>query len=179
MSTATANGYQRLAPDTLRIERVLDAPPETVWRWLVDPALREQWFAGGTAADKEGEFELAFDHDKLSADDVPYPEKYAKSKGSVSKERVLRIQPPRLLTYSWMGGKEGQVTFELFPSGKQTRLVLTHSGITGPSPYKSFSGGWLSHLAVLQTKLAGGLVRDFWALHARTVAELSATQPED
>ena len=52
------------------------------------------------------------------------------------------------------------------------RLVLTHSGITGPAPMASFAGGWNSHLGVLQTKLAGGEVRDFWALHARSTEEV-------
>ena len=176
MSTAATNGYQRLSPDTLRIERLLDAPPETVWRWLVDPALRSQWFAGGTTADKEGALDLVFDHDQLSADPVPYPEKYGKSKGAVSHEQVLRAEAPRLLTYTWSEGKQGQVTFELFPSGKQTRLVLTHSGINGPAPYSSYSGGWLTHLAVLETKLQGGVVRNFWALLEKTAAELAAHQ---
>jgi uncharacterized protein YndB with AHSA1/START domain len=171
---AATNGYQRISPDTLRIERMLDAPVATVWRWLVDPTLRAQWFAGGSPAEREGDFDLVFDHDKLSADEVPYPERHAKSRGAVSHERILQIDPPRLLTYTWSGGKEGQVTFELFPSGDQTRLVLTHSGISGPAPYSSYSGGWLSHLAVLQIRLGGGVVRDFWALHARTVAELAA-----
>jgi uncharacterized protein YndB with AHSA1/START domain len=176
MNTAIETSFQRLAPDTLRIERLLDAPVATVWRWLVEPDLRAQWFAGGTASDKEGDFDLVFNHDNLSADPVPYPPQNAKWKGSVNRECVLHIDPPRLLTYTWMGGKEGQVSFELFPSGEKTRLVLTHSGITGPAPMASFNGGWLSHLAVLQTKLAGGVVRDFWALHRKSV-DLVAAHP--
>jgi hypothetical protein len=58
---------QRISPDTLRMERLLDAPVEKVWRWLVEPELRALWFAGGTAADRPGEFELHFDHDRLSS----------------------------------------------------------------------------------------------------------------
>ena len=69
------------------------------------------------------------------------------------------------------------MSLELFPAGTagdKTRLVLTHSGITGPAPFADFTGGWLSHLAVLQTKLAGGVVRDFWALHKKVLAEVAA-----
>lgn len=175
MSIKPSFELQRLAPDTLRIERELDAPPEKVWQWLADPELRSQWFARGTAADKEGELQLVFDHDKLSADAVPYPEKYARHKGAVGRERVVRIDPPRLLTWTWDGGKEGEVTFELFPTtGGKTRLVLTHSGITGPAPMADFGGGWLSHVAVLQTRLAGGVVRDFWALHLESIAAVKS-----
>ncbi len=173
MSDLTQHEFQRIAPDTLRIERTLDAPVETVWRWLTEPELRQQWFAGGTASDKPGEFELVFDHDHLSADAVPYPEKYAKWQGVSTRERVLRVEPPRLLTYTWDGGKEGTVTFELFPLGEKTRLVLTHSGITGPAPMADFGGGWLSHVAVLQTRLGGGVVRDFWALHLEAIAAVA------
>ena len=162
--------FERVAPDTLRIERILDAPVETVWRWLVEPELRSQWFAGGTPADKEGDLELVFDHDNLSADPVPYPPQYAKWKGATSHERVERVEAPRLLTYTWDGGKEGRVTFELFPEGKKTRLVFTHTGISGPPAMADFGGGWLSHFAVLQARLAGGVVRDFWAIHLKLVA---------
>lgn len=165
---------QRLAPDTLRMERLLDAPVDTVWRWLVDPALRALWFAGGTPCDKPGDFELVFDHDSLSSTPVPCPAEYQKHRGHKATERVLRVEPPHLLQYTWAGGKEGTVTFELFPSGTGTRLVLTHAGITGPVPFGNFSGGWLSHLSVLQTKLAGGTVPDFWALHARSTAKVKA-----
>jgi len=166
---------EKLSADTIRMERILDAPVETVWRWLTEPDLRKQWFAGG-AVDPHvgGEIALTFDHDNLSADDVPYPERYAASKGAVARERIVSFEPPHVLAFSWDGGKEGVARFELFPDGDRTRLVLTHSGITGPGPMANFGGGWNSHLAVLQAKLAGETVRDFWALHAKSAAAIKA-----
>ena len=159
---------ERVAPDAIRLERMLDAPPETVWRYLTEAELREQWFMGGTDARPGGEFELLVDHDKLSDDDVPYPESHECFKGSIFHEQVIRFEPPRLLETTFQGGKSGIVTYELFREGERTRLVLTHSGITSPSGFYDFGGGWTSHLAVLQEKLAGRSVRNFWELHARS-----------
>jgi len=73
-----------------------------------------------------------------------------------------------LLRTSFQGGKGGVVTYELIPEGEKTRLVLTHSEITSPSGFQDFGGGWNSHLTVLQEKLAGRDVRNFWELHAQS-----------
>jgi uncharacterized protein YndB with AHSA1/START domain len=159
---------ERVAPDAIRLERVLDAPPETVWRYLTEAELRQQWFMGGTDAAGVGEFDLVVDHDKLSSDDVPYPESHECYKGAVWTEKVIRFDPPRLLETTFQGGKNGKVTYELVPEGKRTRLVLTHSGITSDAGFRSFGGGWNSHMTVLQERLAGRAVRDFWALHAQS-----------
>ncbi|WP_070156580.1 SRPBCC family protein [Sphingobium phenoxybenzoativorans] len=162
---------ERIGADTIRFERILDAPVETVWRYLTDAELRGQWFAGGPMEPcVGGTVELLFDHDTLSADDVPYPAEYAASKGAVGRETVEQFDAPRLLAFTWDGGKEGVAEFRLFPEGERTRLVLTHSGISGPGPMANFGGGWHSHLAVLQGVLSGEKVRDFWALHARSEA---------
>jgi uncharacterized protein YndB with AHSA1/START domain len=163
---------ERTAPDAIRLERVLDAPIEKVWRYLTEAELRQQWFMGGTDATGVGEFELLVDHDKLSTDNVPYPDSYECFKGAVWTERVLRFEPPRLLQTTFQGGKNGTVTYELFPDAEQTRLVLTHGGIVSPVGAQDFGGGWNSHLAVLEEKLAGRSVRNFWELHARSREEV-------
>jgi len=158
----------RVAPGAIRLERLLDAPAETVWRYLTEAELRSQWFMGGSDATPGGEFELLNDHDNLSDDDVPYPESYAPYEGKTWEERVLRFEPPRLLETTFQSGKNGVVTFELLPEGERTRLVLTHSGIESGTGAQDFGSGWNSHMIVLQERLAGRSVRDFWALHARS-----------
>jgi uncharacterized protein YndB with AHSA1/START domain len=168
MAEAMLAPVQRISPDTIRLERLLDAPPETVWRYLTEAELRREWFMGGTDARPDSEFELVVDHDNLSADDVPYPEDYAAAKGKHYTDKVMRFDPPRLLETTFAGGKNGVVTYELFPEGDRTRLVLTHSGIQSGTGAQDFGSGWNSHLTVLQEKLAGRTVRNFWELHARS-----------
>ena len=130
---------ERVAPDAIRLERLLDAPPETVWRYLTEAELRGQWFMGGTDATPGGEFDLRVDHDRLSDDkNVPYPDGYAQFKGTVWAEKVVRFEPPRLLETTFQSGKNGRVRFELFSEGAQTRLVITHSGIESPTGSQDF-----------------------------------------
>jgi len=132
---------ERTAPDAIRLERIFDAPVEKVWRYLTEAELRQQWFMGGTDATGVGEFELLVDHDKLSTDKVPYPESYECFKGATWTEKVIRFQPPRVLETTFQGGNNGTVTYELFPDGERTRLVLTHSGIVSPVGAQDFGGG--------------------------------------
>ena len=166
-STKARPPVARIAPDAIRLERTLDASVDTVWRYLTEAELRSRWFMGGTDATSDGEFDLVVDHDQLSDGEAPYPESYAAFKGAVWSERVIRFDPPRLLATTFQGGKNGEVTYELFAEGEKTRLVLTHSGIASPSGFKDFGGGWCSHLAVLEERLAGRSVPNFWELHAR------------
>lgn len=163
---------RKVAPDSIRLERLLDAPIETVWRYLTEAELRRQWFMGGTDARPDGEFELLNDHDNLSDQPVPYPEGYAEFKGKTWNETVIRFDPPRLLETTFQGGKNGNVTFELFPESGKTRLVLTHSGIASPVGAQDFGSGWNSHLTVLQKRLAGESVPNFWQLHTRSREEV-------
>lgn len=160
---------KRIAPDTIQLERTLDAPVETVWRYLTEAELRRDWFMGGTDATAGGEFDLKVDHDNLSEDkDVEYPESYAEFKGAVWTEKVIRFEPPRLLETTFQGGKNGTVTYELSSQGAKSRLVITHSGIVSGTGAQDFGSGWNSHLTVLEERLAGHGVKNFWTLHAQS-----------
>jgi uncharacterized protein YndB with AHSA1/START domain len=169
VATQARAPLEKIAPDAIRLERVLDAPVEKVWRYLTEAGLRSQWFMGGTDATGVGEFDLLVDHDKLSDEpNVPYPESYECFKGATWVEKVMRFDPPRLLETTFQGGKNGTVTYELRPEDGKTRLVLTHSGITSGTGFQDFGAGWNSHLTVLQDRLAGRGVPNFWALHGKS-----------
>lgn len=160
----------------LRFERVLAAPVDTVWKYLTDPELRARWFMGGeTESRVGGKIHMIFDHDTLSDGDAPMPEKYAANKGATWFETITVWDPPRALAYSWDNGDAGEVSFTLEPIGDdQTRLVLHHTGLRGPSDAKNFGGGWGSHLAVLEARLKGEHVENFWAIHAEKEAIAAA-----
>ena len=81
---------------------------------------------------------------------------------------IISVEPPRVLETTFQGGKNGIVTYELFPDGERTRLVLTHREIQTPKGFHDFGTGWTSHLAVLEEKLAGRSVPNFWALHEQS-----------
>jgi uncharacterized protein YndB with AHSA1/START domain len=70
---------------------------------------------------------------------------------------VLAIDPPRLLSYSWVGGSannavDGSVldsvlTFTLTPVEGGTRLRMVHDGFVSPqndAGYDAMSQGWRS-----------------------------------
>ena len=156
-----------ISDNELRFERLLDAPAATVWRWIVDPELRARWFMGGPSDIRPGgTIGLTMNHDNLSDGEVPTPARYRDYIGHSWAERVSRVEPERLLAFSWDDGRNGEVTISLEPRGDQTLLLLVHSGIQDRSGAVNFAGGWASHLAVLERRLRGDPVADFWALHA-------------
>jgi uncharacterized protein YndB with AHSA1/START domain len=166
----------RITPHELRFERVLDAPVETVWKYLTDPELRARWFMGGAIEPRPGgKIHMIFDHDNLSDGDSPMPERYAANKGATWFETITVYDPPHRLAYSWDSGDAGTVTFTLEPEGEgRTRLVLLHTGLRGPSDARNFGGGWTSHLAVLEARIRGEHVESFWALHAEAETKVQA-----
>lgn len=160
-----------VTPARLRFERVLAAPVDTVWQYLVDPELRARWFMGGAIDPRAGgDIEMIFDHGRLSDTEVPMPDRFAGAVGKRWTERIIAVDPPHRIVFEWQGGKAGTVTITLTGEGDRTRLVLDHDGLRGPNDARNYGGGWHAHLAVLEARIAGQGVPDFWALHAASEA---------
>ena len=139
---------------TVRFERLLPGPIERVWEYLTQADKRATWFAGGEMELRRGgKVELRFRHADIAQPGEVPPEKYRKvhEEGMTSYGEITRCEPPRLLSFVW--GKDGEVTFELFPRGKEVLLQLTHSRLPDKTTLLSVSGGWHTHLDRKSTRL--------------------------
>ena len=106
--------------------------PARVWRALTDPALIPLWTSTGRGGRPEGFSPVVGTRFRYVARPMPGWD------GIVECE-VLEVEAPRLLRYSWLGGKKDDVTlvtYRLEPHGHGTRFTWDHTGFTGP-------GGWL------------------------------------
>jgi len=156
-------------PAEIRLVRILPGPIERIWEYLTDPEKRSRWFCGGPLEQKPGgKVVFAMHHAKIAPGETP-PDKYkqVQDPGVTFEGRVLKCEPPRLLSYTF-GGDDSQVTFELTPQGKQVLLVLTHRATGEDIPeLTNYAGGWHTHFAILLAVLEGSAPPPFWATHAR------------
>lgn len=120
-------------PKDIRYSWSLPHPPQLVWQYLTDPGLLQQWLM-------ENDFQPRVGHEfmfrarplvKLGFDGNVYC-------------RVLEVEEPRKLAYSWRGGPgkgritlDSVVTWTLTPEAGGTRLVLEHTGFAA---FRNFLG---------------------------------------
>ncbi|WP_415908116.1 SRPBCC family protein [Oleiharenicola sp. Vm1] len=181
MTTPIANDSYAEFParGELRIVRLLPGPIERVWDFLTDPEKRARWMCGGvTEARPGGKIVFQMHHAKLSPGETP-PEKWAHvhEPGVTFEGRVLRCEPPRLLSYTF-GADDSVVTFELTAQGAQVLLVLTHRSTGEDIPeQKNYAGGWHTHLAFLVAILEGRPTPKLWEMHARLSAHYEQVVP--
>lgn len=160
---------KKIAPDAVRVERLLPGPIERVWDYLVDADKRAQWFAGGEMEKRVGgQATLLFNHKNFA--DEPTPERYKEMDkgGFKSTVEVTAFDPPHRLAYTWPEGSHvSEVIFELTPQDNQVRLVLTHKRLRDAAQMANISSGWQAHLEVLAEVLAGRKAKGFWSNVAR------------
>jgi uncharacterized protein YndB with AHSA1/START domain len=121
--------------DSISFEFELRHSPEKVWRALTDPALLAEWLLPV--------FDLALEPGAaFMFKTQPYPG----WDGTVNC-RMVEIDPPRKLSYTWVVGNmeiDTVVTFTLAPTASGTRLSLVQSGFR-PDQKQNFGGaryGW-------------------------------------
>jgi uncharacterized protein YndB with AHSA1/START domain len=159
---------------TIQFVRILPGPIEKIWGYLADGKKRGEWFASGDLPAKVGEsFELRFKHSDLSPHQAPPPEKMkdVDKNGHSSKNILLVFEPPHRLVFTFgpetRPGEISEVEFRLVQEGDKVRLTLTHSKIPNRDFMLGVSGGWHSHLDVLEYRAKGETPPAFWDVWRR------------
>ena len=163
----------RLAPDALRLERLLPGPIDRVWAFLTESDKRGRWLATGDWDLKPGgKVELHFAHESMQKE--PTPAKYRDVPMSFTG-KVIRVEAPRLIEFTWMesNGVASEVTFELAPRDTKVLLTITHRRITSHGELLDIAGGWDVHTGILEDVLSDQPPRGFWSAHERLVTEYS------
>ncbi len=153
-----------LSEDTVRLERYLPGPIERVWAYLTESDKRATWLARGEMDLRPGgKVELTWENSKLSMNDDPPPEKFRSNEIDMITGEIIECEPPRLLSFTW-GGEPGDswATFELTPAGNSVHLVITHRRLANRGQKINVSGGWHTHLGLLEDVLNGEPARPFW-----------------
>ena len=143
MSATTAAKLPPL-PHSLERTVVIQAPPETVFRFFQDTTRWAKWWGAGSTVDP-----------KVGGD------VYIKHPGNVeSGGRILEIDPPKKLvfTYGFASGDPfpvggSRVTIELAPQRGATRLTLTHD-LPDEKSRDSHIQGWRFQLSLFANAVA-------------------------
>ena len=120
-----------------------------------------------------GAVELRFRHADLSPAVEETPERFKRYEAHVLRGRITLCEPPRRLAFTWGDdpAEGSEVTFELSARGEKVHLLLTHRRLADKGAMLSVSGGWHTHLAILNDNLEGRTPRPFWATHTEVDAE--------
>lgn len=171
-----------IGPRAVRLERLLPGPIERVWAYLTESEKRRKWFAAGPMELRNGgQIEFVFHNSELAPGGEATPERYEQYEGMVSKGRVIRCEPPRVLSFEWFEetGEASEVTFELSERGDKVHLVLTHRQLRNRQEMVSVASGWHVHVGVLIDQLNGREPQPFWARMEKLEAEYEKRFPAD
>ncbi|MBV8079038.1 MAG: SRPBCC domain-containing protein [Actinobacteria bacterium] len=128
-------------------EVLIEARPETVWEFLVDPEKISRW--KGIAVSFEPAVGGAFRNEVIP--------------NNIAIGEIVELDAPRRLVYTW--GWEGNpavppgsttVEYELIPEGGGTRLRLTHRDLPNSEAAESHAHGWAHYLQRLAVVASGG-----------------------
>jgi uncharacterized protein YndB with AHSA1/START domain len=133
-------------------EMQIEASPETVWEFLVDPEKVARW-KGRLAETFEPAPGGAFRIEVLP--------------GTVASGEFVELDPPHrvVFTWGWEDGEDGPgavppgsstIEIELTPQGNGTLLRFTHRDLPSPESAQSHGHGWDHYLGRLVTAAAGG-----------------------
>ncbi len=128
----------------IQLERTFAHDQNAVWRMLTEPQAFMLWLAPGSI--------------ELRVGGIVHID-FAES-GSVIKSTVLKLDPPRLIEYSWSSGNEPErpLCWKLNPAPEGTQLLLILWLPAAEDPAKACAG-FDAHLEMLSAALEGVSIR--------------------
>lgn len=159
-TTETLDLYGTLAEDaTLTVRRLLPGPMERIWSYLTESELRRKWLAAGDMVlSADAPFTFTWRNSELTDPPGTAPEGFSPEHSMEC--RIVEVDPPRKITFSWNG--TGDVTIELEPMGDEILLTLTHRRIADKSAQAAIGPGWHAHLDLLAARLSNSPTEPFW-----------------
>ena len=143
------------ASRSVRVERVIRADRERVFRAWTEAGQMKRWFAPQGFTIPEAEVDArpggAFRVLMRAPDGSEH----------VARGAFRRVEPPSLLTFTWAWesaaeeADETLVTVELTEQGDGTRVLLVHEGFSTEAERESHEEGWISCVERLVTLLEG------------------------
>jgi uncharacterized protein YndB with AHSA1/START domain len=139
-----------MQPTSLKLTRIIRAPPERVFAAWTDPDLLRQWWGPGPVSCPEAHVDLRAGGEYRLANLEP--------DGSLVwiSGRFERVRPPAELVYTWtlsiLPGESTLVRVEFLPHPEGTELVLTHDRFATEALRDMHLQGWhgcLDKLAAL------------------------------
>ena len=130
---------------TFTYSTYISTTPEQLWEALTSSQFTKQYWAGT-------EFITDWKPGSVITINGPRGEKLGK---------VITFDPPKVLSYTGIGGPDSAVTFEIIPLlPNQVRLNVTHQDIA-PELSKRAAEGWFAFMSSLKTLLETGSALDF------------------
>ncbi|HET8642784.1 MAG TPA: SRPBCC family protein [Pseudonocardiaceae bacterium] len=125
---------------TLRFERLLDHPPEKVWRAVTEPDELAQWFPARVETELRVGASMVFVFEDAPLDQTPGGE-------------IIELDPPKVFAYRW---GEDVLRWEILPEDGGCRLLFTHAlsqAHGGAAAAARNAAGWDECLAALTARL--------------------------
>jgi uncharacterized protein YndB with AHSA1/START domain len=141
---------------TTAVEReiTIDASPETVWQFLVDPDKMERWLGSEITIDPRPGGDYRVD---------------VMANNNLAKGEYLEVDPPHRLvhTFGWETSRNPEMAklvppgstrleFELEPTDGGTKLTFRHVGLPTDEAIRNHGIGWDHYLERLRVLAAGG-----------------------
>jgi uncharacterized protein YndB with AHSA1/START domain len=139
--------------ESTAVERTLliDAAPDTVWEFFVDPEKLRRWM--GIDIELDPRPQGAYRNEVIP--------------GHIARGEFVELDPPHRLVFTWGWERSGDNTpavppgastieVELTPAGKGTSLRFVHRDLPNAEAAASHGQGWDHYLERLKLAAAGG-----------------------